>query len=112
MNYDKSIVRLHYVSIFFILTKFQSNQRSIVMLSTNFLDSNFSSLKWCIKDEFIDQIVNYIRLTWKLAFTLGPYRTCNPTVGFSKYEFNNKLLDDVTFFRITSGVTWSQSYIS
>ena len=21
---------------------------------------------------------------------LRPYRTCNPTVGFSKYEFNNK----------------------
>ena len=25
-------------------------------------------------------------------------------VGFSKYEFNNKLLSGVTFFRITSGV--------
>ena len=33
-------------------------------------------------------------------------------VGFSKYEFNNKLLSGVTFFRITSGVTWTQSYIS
>ena len=27
-------------------------------------------------------------------------------VGFSKYEFNNKLLDGVTFFRVTLGVTW------
>ena len=43
---------------------------------------------------------------------LTPYRTCNPTVGFSKYEFNNKLLVGVIFFRVTSGVTWTQSYIS
>ena len=42
---------------------------------------------------------------------LRTYRTCNPTVGFSKYEFNNKLLDDVTFFRITLGVTRTQPYI-
>ena len=50
-------------------------------------------------------MVNYIQLTWKLACMLGIYRTCNPTVGFSKYEFNNKLLDGVTFFRIMSSVT-------
>ena len=42
---------------------------------------------------------------------LTPYRTCNPTVGFSKYAFNNKLLGGVTFFRVTSGVTWTQPYI-
>ena len=40
------------------------------------------------------------------------YRACNPMVGFSKYEFNNKLLDDVTFFRVMSGVTGTQPYIS
>ena len=78
----------------------------------NCLDSSFSSLKQCIKYEFIDQMVNYIRLAWKLACMLRTYRTCNPTVGFSKYEFNNKLLSGVTFFRITSGITWTQSYIS
>ena len=50
-------------------------------------------------------MVNYIRLAWKLACMLRIYRTCNPTVGFSKYEFNNKLLGGVIFFRITSGVT-------
>ena len=43
---------------------------------------------------------------------LTPYRTCNPTIGFLKYEFNNKLLGSVTFFRIMSGVTWTQPYIS
>ena len=82
------------------------------MSSINCLDSSFSSLKQCIKDEFIDQMVNYIQLAWKLACMLRTYRTCNPTVGFSKYEFNNKLLDSVIFFRITSGVTWTQPYIS
>ena len=43
---------------------------------------------------------------------LRTYRTCNPMVGSSKCEFNNKLLGDVTFFRVTLGVTWTQTYIS
>ena len=57
-------------------------------------------------------MVNYIRLAWKLACMLRPYRTCNPTVKFSKYEFNNKLLGGVTFFRVMLGVTQTKSYIS
>ena len=60
-----------------------------------------------MKNEFIDQIVNYFWLAWMLT----PYRTYNPTVGFSKYEFNNKLLSSVTYFRVTSGVTQTQPYI-
>ena len=40
------------------------------------------------------------------------YGTCNPVVEFSKYEFSNKLLGGVTFFRVTSGVTRTQPYIS
>ena len=48
----------------------------------------------------------------KLEYMLRPYRKYNPMVGFSKYEFNNKLLGGVTFFRVTSGVTWTQIYIS
>ena len=75
------------------------------MSSTNCLDSSFSGLKYCIKCEFIDEMKNYIWLTWKLACMLRPYRTCNPTVGFSKYEFNNKLLGGVIFFRVIVGVT-------
>ena len=58
-----------------------------------------------IKDEFKDQMVNYIRLVLKLASMLRTYRKCDPTVGFSKCEFNNKLLVGVTFFRVTSRVT-------
>ena len=57
-------------------------------------------------------MVNYTWLAWKLACTLRTYRACNSTVGFSKYEFNNKLLDGVTVFRVTSDVTRTQPYIS
>ena len=58
-----------------------------------------------------DQMVNYIRFAWKLACMLRPYRTYNPTVGFSKYEYNNKLLDGVTVFKVTLSVTRTQPYI-
>ena len=51
-------------------------------------------------------------MVWKLACMLRAYRAYNPIVGFSKYESNNKLLGGVTFFRVTSGVTWTQPYIS
>ena len=50
-------------------------------------------------------MVNYIRLAEKLACILITYRTCDPTVGFLKYEFKNKLLVGVTFFKVTSSVT-------
>ena len=43
---------------------------------------------------------------------LRTYRKCNPAVGFSKYELNNKLLGGVTFFIVTSGITWTEHYIS
>ena len=57
-------------------------------------------------------MVNYSRFAWKLACMLRAYRTCNQTIVFSKYEFNNKLMVGVTFFRVTSSVTWTQPYIS
>ena len=41
----------------------------------------------------------------KIDMHVKTIRTRNPTVEFSKYEFSNKLLGGVTFFRITSGVT-------
>ena len=46
-------------------------------------------------------MVNYIRSVCMLK----TYKTCNPIVGFLKYEFNNKLLGGVTTFRVMSGVT-------
>ena len=51
-------------------------------------------------------------MAWKLAYMLRTYRVCNSIVGFSKYEFNNKLLGGVTFFRVTLSVTQTQPYIS
>ena len=57
-------------------------------------------------------MVNYIWLAWKLACMLRPYRTCNQIFEFSKNEFNNNLLDGVTFFRVTSDKTRTQPYIS
>ena len=51
-------------------------------------------------------------MEWKLACMLRTNIKCDPTVGFSKYEFKNKLLVGVIFFRVTSSVTWTQSYIS
>ena len=58
----------------------------------------------------MDQMVNNIQLIWKLACILRIYGTCNLTVGFSKYEFYNKLLSGVTLLRlrVTQGVTWTQ----
>ena len=50
------------------------------------------------------QIVNSIQLIWKLACMLRTYKTCNSMVGFSKYEFNNKLLSSVILLRATLSV--------
>ena len=49
----------------------------------------------------MDQMINNIRLTWKLACMLRTYKTCDPMVRFSKCEFNNKLLGGVTLLRVT-----------
>ena len=59
----------------------------------------------------MDQMVNNIQLTWKLAWLLRTYRICNLTVEFSKYKFYNKLLDGVILFRVIPDVTWTQLYI-
>ena len=57
----------------------------------------------------MNRMVNYIRLAWKLACMLWTYRTCNSTVEFSKYEFNNKLLGGVTLLRTITGISLSLS---
>ena len=71
----------------------------------NCLNLIFCGLRWWIKDEFMDLIVNNIWLTWKLSCMLRPYRTSNLMMRFSKYEFNNKLLDSVTLLKLTLGVS-------
>ena len=59
----------------------------------------------------MDQMVNNIQLTWKLAWWLRTYRTCNSTVWFSKYKSYNKLSVGVILLRVTLGVIWTQLYI-
>ena len=54
--------------------------------------------------EFIDQMINNIQL----AYNLKTYKTCNPMVRFSKYEFNNKLFSGVILLQVTLGVTLTQ----
>ena len=56
-------------------------------------------------------MVNNIQLTWKLAWLLGTYRSCNLMVRFLKYKFYNKLLVGVILLRIIPGVIWIQLYI-
>ena len=46
-------------------------------------------------------MINNIQLTWKLAWLLRIYRTCNLTMRFSKYELYNKLLGGITLLRLT-----------
>ena len=43
-----------------MFAKFQSNKKLIAMSSINYLNSSFSILKYYIKYEFMDQIVNDI----------------------------------------------------
>ena len=105
MNFEKPTVGLHYIHILSMLAKFHGNQRSIVMLLINGLNSNFCNLKQLIKYEFMDHMVNNIRL----ACILSTYRICNSTMRLLKYEFNNKLLSGITLLRITSSVTLSLS---
>ena len=54
--------------------------------------------------EFIDQMINNIQLAYKLK----TYKTCNPMVRFSKYEFNNKLFSGVILLQVTLDVTLTQ----
>ena len=48
--FDKLTIRLHFLIISSILAKFSENQKLIIMLSTNCLNYNFLSLKFCINN--------------------------------------------------------------
>ena len=107
MNFDKSTVGSYYLCIFSMIAKFQGDQRSIVMSSINCINLSFCSFKWCTKDEFMNGMVNNIQLEWELACMFRTYRTCSPTVKFSKYKFINNLLGGVLLLIVTLGVTWT-----
>ena len=55
------------------------------MSSRNFLNCKFCSLKFCIKYNCINHIVNNILLAQNLTCVLRAQRTCNSTIIFSKY---------------------------
>ena len=61
VNFENLIVELYVLIISSMIAKFQENQRSIVILSIKYLNFKFFSLKLCIKNKFIDIIVNNIR---------------------------------------------------
>ena len=61
MNFDKFNIRLYFLIISSILVKFQENKKSIAMSSINYLISSLYSLKLCMKNKFIDRMVNIIR---------------------------------------------------
>ena len=49
----------------------------------------------------MNRMANKIWLASKLVCMLKTYRIYNPAMGFSKYELNNKLLDDITLLKVT-----------
>ena len=61
MNFDKFNIRLYFLIISSILVKFQENKKSIAMSSIKYLISSLYSLKLCMKNKFIDRMVNIIR---------------------------------------------------
>ena len=71
----------------------------IIFVYSSYLQ-NFKVIK-------VQQLYNQMKINhlFKLTCILWTYRSCNSTVGFSKYEFNNKLLDGVMLLRVTSCVT-------
>ena len=50
-------------------------------------------------------MINNNWLTWILV---GMLRTYNLTKEFLRYEFNKKLLNNITLFRVISTITWTQ----
>ena len=82
MNFDKFNIRLYFLIISSILVKFQENKKSIAMSSINYLISSLYSLKLCMKNKFIDRMVNIIR------FEELKKKKCIPMVTFNFKIYN------------------------
>jgi len=61
MNFENLTIRLHVIIIFFILVKFLENQRQLLYHQINVKISSFCDIKLCIKNKFINLIVNNIQ---------------------------------------------------
>ena len=91
VNFDESIIRLYFLLTSFILAKFLKHQKSITMSSITCLNLNFCSLKLCMKNKFMDWIVNNIKLVWNL--------TCMLTVkNIKNMQLIFKICSHVKFF--------------
>ena len=85
---------LDYIFFFYplYLQNLKMIKKSIVISSIKCLIFKFLKFKVCIKDEFIDQIINNFQLLKTLTCVLKTYRTCIPMVEISKYKFREKFL--------------------
>ena len=54
VNFDKSITRLSFLLIFFMLTIFLKDKKLIVMLSIEYLNFNICNLKLYLKNKSMD----------------------------------------------------------
>ena len=61
MKFENLTVELNVLIISFILAKFKKIKDQLLYYQTNVKISSFYKLKLCIKNKFIDQIVNKIR---------------------------------------------------
>ena len=89
-NFNKSTLGLDFLLILYMLAKFQDNLRLITMSWIKCLNFKFWCLKLCIKDGFLDWIVNCIWLAHNLVCMLKTYLTCSSIVRFLKYQSNKK----------------------
>ena len=64
---DVNLKKLYILIISSVLVKKKKNERSISMLSLKCLNFKFCDLKLCIKNNFIDRMVNSIQFGKNLA---------------------------------------------
>ena len=72
VNYDKFSIRLNFLIISSVFANLQENKISIAMSlkKKKNLNSCFCNFKLCIKNKFMDQIVNNIKFKRNLTYML------------------------------------------
>ena len=86
VNFDKFIIELYFLLIPSMLGKFSKNQKSIILSSIKYvIFSSFYNLKSCVKNKFINKIVNNIIRTQNMTYVLKIKRIFNPMIKFSKF---------------------------
>ena len=71
VNFDKFIIELYFLLIPSMLGKFSENKKSTILSSVKYVNfSSFYNLKSCVKNKFINQIVNNIIRTQNMTYVL------------------------------------------